>query len=357
MPVRSYDPLDGALDRLAAYGLGLANGNFSHAPMVAEALCALGRPEAVMPWIEHYQERIAPREPAGAPTPTAGDPIPPAEWRGALGQRDRFAAWSALFAEELRERAWQEVLDLWAGRLAPGVSTAATHGTIRVGHAVRALTVGQSPQRLRELADALASWASSYSELPTIDNLANGVLMPRDAIALVPILPRELRRPGNITAALAGLGDLPEFAPAIGLVDLDGDVDALLAQLTELFARVYLANVSNSLTAIVFVHGVTSLTALGHIAPHVGDLTARLLLRYGWQAGCGLYACFGNGSGLVAEVAAEDEDTEVLIDRALAHGGEHVIKFAEACLYRHALDSSPAYPAAVINALSAIGRR
>jgi len=55
MFVSSYDPLDGALDKLAGYGPGLANGNFSHAPMVAEALCALGRPEAVMPWIEGYQ--------------------------------------------------------------------------------------------------------------------------------------------------------------------------------------------------------------------------------------------------------------------------------------------------------------
>src|SRR5438132_524469 len=106
----SYEPLDAALDRLSGYAPELANGNFSHAPMVAEALCALGRPEAVMPWIERYQERIA--APTSDSGRSAGVPIRPAEWRGALGQRDRFAAWSALFAEELRDRAWQEVLDL-----------------------------------------------------------------------------------------------------------------------------------------------------------------------------------------------------------------------------------------------------
>ncbi len=357
MRVPSYEPLDGALDILSGYGPGLANGNFSHAPMVAEALCALGHPEAVMPWIERYRQRIVARGPAGEATPTAGEPIRRAEWRGALGQRDRFAAWSTLFAEELHDSAWQEVLDLWAGRLAPGVSTAATHGVIRVGHAVRALTVGESPQRLRELADALASWASSYSELPKIGDLANGAMTPREAITRVPIMPPERRRPGNITAALAGLDDFPEFAPAIGLVDLDGDFDALLAGLTELFARVYLANVSNALTAIVFIHGVTSLTALGHIAPHVGDATARSLLRYGWQAGSGLYACFGSGTGFIAEAAPDEEDAESLIDRALANGDEHVIKFAEACLFRHALAASPVYPAAIGNVLAMIGRR
>ncbi len=131
----------------------------------------------------------------------------------------------------------------------------------------------------------------------------------------------------------------------------------MIAQLTELFARIYLANVGNALTAIVFIHGVTSLTALGHIVPYAGDPTARTLLRYGWQAGCGLYACFGNGTGFIAQVAPDEEDAQSLIERALAHGDEHVIKFAEACLCRHALNSSPAYPAAVANALGMIGRR
>jgi hypothetical protein len=350
MRVPSYEPLDDALDRLSSYGPQLANGNFNHAPMVAEALCALGRPQAVMPWIERYRTRLVPRDVAGAP-------IAPAEWRAALGQRDRFAAWSTLFAGELRDAAWQVVLERWVDRLAPGVSAAATHGAIRVGHAVRGLSTGESAQRLRELADALASWAASYSELPTAQGLANGALTPRDAIDRVAIVPPARRRPGNIVAALEGLGDVPDFAPAIGLVDLGGDVDKLIAQLSELFARIYLANVSNRLTAIVFIHGVTSVAALGHIAPQVGDETARSLLRYGWQAGCGLYACFGSGAGFVAEVAPADANEHALIDQALANGDEHVIKFAEACLSRHAIDPSPAYTAAIANVLGVIGRR
>src|SRR6266436_1834929 len=159
MRAPSYATLDDALELLAPYGIALTNGNSNHAPMVAEALCALGRPDAVMPWIERYRERLVARGPVG-------ERIDAAEWRTALGQRDRFAAWSALFAEELREAAWRAVLDRWVARLAPGVSAAATHGAIRVGHAVRALAEGESPQRRSELADALASWAASYSELP-----------------------------------------------------------------------------------------------------------------------------------------------------------------------------------------------
>src|SRR5712691_5818851 len=131
MRIPSYEPLDDALDILSGYGPQLANGNFNHAPMVAEALCALGRPEAVLPWTLRYRERLVPRAITGAP-------IDPAAWRSALGRRDRFAAWSSLFAAELRDAAWPGVLGRWVDRLAPGVSTAATHGAIRVGHAVRA---------------------------------------------------------------------------------------------------------------------------------------------------------------------------------------------------------------------------
>src|SRR5947199_5137443 len=148
MTVLAYDPLDEALDRLSGSGPGLANGNFNHAPMVAEALCALGRPEAVIPWIERYRDRLVPREPAG-------ERIDGREWRAALGRRDCFTAWSEFFAEQLREAAWRDVLDRWLQRLAPGVSAAATHGAIRVGHAVRALATGETPQRRRELAEAL----------------------------------------------------------------------------------------------------------------------------------------------------------------------------------------------------------
>ena len=347
MPDASYDTLDEALDQLSPYGTALANGNFNHAPMVAEALCALGRPDMVLPWLERYRPRMLSR-------PPCGETIAAAQWRAALGKRERFADWSELFREELREAAWRAVLELWVGRLAPGVSAAATHGAIRVGHAVRGLAAEETPQRLVELADALASWASSYSELPSAAGSGGG-MSARQAIARMPIVPAERRRQGNIVAALSGLFEFAEFAPAVARVDLDGDIPPLLAELTELFARVYLANVHNVPTAIAFIHGVTSLAALGHIAPQVGDAAARSLLHYGWQAGCGLYACYGGGTAFAVEIAAIDQDQDALIERALANGDEHVIKFTEACLSRHVLAPSPAYQAAVANVLATFG--
>jgi Questin oxidase-like len=349
MPTADYDSLDEALKALAGYDIELNNGNSNHAPMVAEALCAMGRPQAVMPWIARYEARLLRR-------PPGGDPIRAGSWRGALGQRDRFADWAEFFGEELRQAPWSEVLDRWTGSLAPGFSAAATHGVIRVGHAVRSLSVGETPLRRRELGDALASWSATYRELPSSDRLPERPMAPREAIAKAPVIaPDQRRNLGNITGSLAMLEDFPEFAPVIGLVDFSGEIETLLAELTEIFARIYLANAHDRLTTIVFIHGVTSLAAFGSIIPYIHETTARSALRYAWQAGCALYACFATAT-MAESVEPCVQHAEILIDRALANGDEHVIKFTEACLRRDGLVPSPAYRAAVDHALGTLRR-
>jgi hypothetical protein len=345
----SYAPLDDAVEVLSSYGPELTNGNFNHGPMVVEALCALGRPEAVFPWIEAYRVRMTPRQ-------TANEPVDWSQWRNHLGHRESFAQWSRLFAVELDEAPWRSVLDRWAMRLAPGYSAAATHGAIRVGHAARALAEAETRARLRELADALASWAASYSELPTASAAKPGQLSPRSALAAVPVVPPARRPPGNITTALNKLVEFPEFAEAIELVDLGGDLDAAVAELSELFARTYLANAVDTRTFIVFVHSVTAVHALGNLLPHVSEATGGSLARYAWQAGCGLYAAFGGATPCEA-IEAGDDDPRALVDQAIANGDEHIIKFTEACLARHKIAPSSAYRAAVRHALGIVKRR
>jgi hypothetical protein len=351
MRAPSYASLDDALETLAPYGIELRNGNSNHAPMVAETLCALGRPEAVMPWITRYRERMLPR-------PGAGARIRREDWHTALGQRERFADWSAFFGEELQEGPWREVLDHWMGRLAPGFCAAATHGVIRVGHAARGLVDSETPQRLRELADAFASWATTYQELPAAEHVTNGTMTPREAITKIAVVPPDRRSyAGNITASLAMLDDFPEFARSIGLIDTGGELARLVSELTEVFARVYLANAHDIRTTIAFIHAVTSPAALGNIAPQVSERTARMALRYAWQSGCGLYACFGGATAMAEDIEPREGDEDELVDRAIAHGDEHVIKFTEACLHRHGLAPSPGYLAAVDHVLGMIPRR
>jgi len=80
-------------------------------------------------------------------------------------------------------------------------------------------------------------------------------------------------------------------------------------------------------------------------------------LRYAWQAGCGLYACFGGYPAVAEDIEPCHEDEDELVDRAITHGDEHVIKFTEACLHRHARGPTPVYLAAVDHVLSIIPRR
>ena len=353
MKPAAYTSMDEALDILSAYGPDLRNGMTTHAPMAAEALCALGRPEAVRPWIERYRLGMVPR-------PPKRERIQRDRWRDALAQSDRTSDWSAFFEEELREAPWQDVLNRWTGRLAPGLCAAAAHGVIRVGHAARCLGVSESPLRLRELADAFGYWAANYQELPTSSDAAEVALPPDAAIFNVAVVPPGQRTfAGSIVSSLVALNDFPAFAPAIGLVDVGGDMAQAVADLAQVFARVYLANVHDVLTAIVFIHGVTSVAALGNLLPYLDEATGRAALRFAWQTGCGLYASFGDHptpTKAIVPPREDREDMDTLVDMAVTHGDEHVIKFTEACLHRHALSPSPVYLAAVRNAIDVLPR-
>jgi hypothetical protein len=181
---------------------------------------------------------------------------------------------------------------------------------------------------------------------------------PHRVLAAVPVIPADERPAGgNIVSALGMLGELPGFAEVVGLIDVEGDLDALIAELAELFARLYLANAHDLRTAIAFIHGVTSVMALANIAPEIGEGTVRAALPYAWQAGCGLYACFGGAAPVADAAAPAGVDPDELIERAVAHGDEHVIKFTEACLHRHRLSAAPACLAAAAHVSGIIPRR
>jgi hypothetical protein len=220
------------------------------------------------------------------------------------------------------------------------------------------LADSETSPRLRELADAFASWAATHQQLPTSGRAANGRLTPREAIARIPVVPPDRRgNAGNITASLRMLDDVPEFALVIGLIDTTANLAPLVAELTEAFARVYLANAHDIRTTIAFIHGVTSPAALGNIAPEISEQTARAALRYAWQSGCALYACFGGETAMAEDIEPRKADADELVERAIAHGDEHVIKFTEACLHRHTFGPSPVYIAAADHVSRMIPRR
>jgi hypothetical protein len=341
-----YTPLDEALAIIAPAAPELANTFSNHAPMAIEAMCALGRGDAALPWLERYRKDFVPR-------PAPQDRISEADWRAALGDPRRFADWAAFFANELAEQPWREVVRRWTARLAPGVVAAAMHGVLRTGHAVRALGVADTPARRRELSDGLAYWASEFLRLPSERHPRTRAL-PSEAIARVPLFPPAARRDfGSLTGALGQLDAFGPFRATLDAVDPAPDPGAFLSDLTLTFARVYLANAGDWLTTIAFIHTVTGPSALRPLLGLLDAESQRLALAHAWEASAGLYARYATEARLPSIETAPTSADE-LVERALACGDEHGIKFTEVCLREHAHRGDPAFLAAADHAIGVL---
>jgi len=349
----NYGSLDQALTLLADYGPEYGGGLTGHGPMMAEALCALGRGDAVLPMTQRYADHLS-------PAPPAGQPFPDTEWRPLLGKFTRYGDWVALMEQELAAAPWREVLDRWVARLAPGYASAAVHGVIRVGHAVRSLGQDvpgetETPARLKELAAALGYWAARYHELPTAPRDGTMALPAKQAFEALALRPMDERPDmGLIVSSLLALKDFPPFHSAIWRLDVSGEPDQLLDELMAVFTGAFLANAHDTLPAIIFTHGVTGVAALRNLAPYLSKETLDLVAPYAWQAGAGLYAALGTETHLPDAVEPPSESPQALMDWAIAGGDEHGIKLLEACLTQYRRTPNPLYLAAARRGLEAL---
>src|SRR5918998_6641780 len=184
--------LDEALERLRDTGPERAGWLSNHAPMAAEAMVRHGHADAVHRWIDTYSLEERPR---------GISPIEPDQWRDPLGDPVRTGDWIVYFERAVREAPWRDVLTVWWPRLLPGIAAGATHGVIRVGHAVRALLSAPlsapfsapfsapSEPRVMELAHGLAYWAARWQPLAPAGAGPYRASDPRAALDAVPRVP------------------------------------------------------------------------------------------------------------------------------------------------------------------------
>jgi hypothetical protein len=320
--------------------------------MGAEAMCAMGRADAVLSWVENYRHMFTER-----PRPSLK--IDRSRWRDALGAANRFADWVVFFRDELKAHPWPDAIARWGALLSPGLVGAATHGIIRTGHAVRALSQQETPNRLAELAEGLAYWAATYEELPE-KRTPLATSLPSRAIDEVPLLP--VQRRGHfhtIVDALVQLDDFPPFAQTISLVDTSGSASAFLSNLTETFVRVYLTNARDIITTIAFIHSVDAPAALRKISAYLDTGGVREGLAFAWQASASLYSIYGVNPPQAESAAPSIANPEELFQSAIDAGDEHAIKFTEVCLREHAMNPKPCYLEAArhaIGVLKVVGR-
>ncbi|MEE9162032.1 MAG: questin oxidase family protein [Candidatus Neomarinimicrobiota bacterium] len=336
---------DDALQLLAETGPEYGEGSANDGPIVAAYLVAMEQPQAVLPWVKAYRTRLE-------HLPPPGTAITRNSWRGALGDWSRVGDWVPFFQRELNQASWQRVVGDWAPRLAPGLSGASGHALIRTAVALDHLNHEDSELRRDELAQSLAYWASRYLKLPGIlGSSAAGKLAPSEALERVKWQhkdrPPQLK---NLSAGLQKLVGFPSFAGVINLVLIPKEPVALISQITEAMARVYLANSHMPEKLLPFIHAVTVPAAIRHVIPHVRPDQVVPLVRYGWQFAGAMYAIYGRANP-VEQWDHPRADRAELITRAIAGGNEHAILFTGTCLEEFDESGSPVYLAAAADAM------
>ncbi|MGI5423295.1 questin oxidase family protein [Streptomyces sp. CA-179760] len=307
--------LEEALERLHASGPERLGRLTNHAPMVVEALAAHGQADAVHRWLDLYRPKLE-----DFPAPIA--PVTDADWREALGDPRRAADWITHFTRALTERPWRDVLAEWWPQLLPGMYGGSTHPVIRVGHAVRALEAGENAPRLAELAHGLGYWAARHRPVPGIAPLPAA----RDAARSLDAVPPIEDPRGGFTDRLTAVRRLPLWADGVT------DPDTARARLTELVrAATHRYATHGHGEETMLVHAATAPNAvLRTLASLPRELWAPSL-HAAWTASAAVTAMYAPAEP-VAAVPAPDRTAQEVLEAALAHGDEHVIKLTDTAL-------------------------
>ncbi|MGW6734950.1 questin oxidase family protein [Streptomyces sp. NPDC055013] len=304
-----------ALERLHTSGPEREGWLSNHAPMVVEALAAHGHAGAVHRWVDLYREKLE-------DFPDRVAPVTDDNWRAALGDPRRITDWTDHYSRLLAERPWRAVLAEWWPRLLPGLYGGATHTVIRVGHAVRALEADENAPRLTELAHALGYWAARHQPVTGVVALP-GAPTATAALDAVPAI-----EAGHLgfRNRLSAVRRLPAWADDVT------DPDTARERLTELV---------RAATHRYATHGHGEPTMLVHAATAPNAVLRTLdslprdqwvpSLRAAWTASAAVTAMYAPVEPVACAPAARLTREEVM-ERALAHGDEHVIKLTDTAL-------------------------
>ncbi|WP_433797603.1 questin oxidase family protein [Actinoplanes sp. CA-252034] len=308
--------LDEALDRLRDTGPERDGWLSNHAPMAVEALVHTGHGDRVHRWIDDYAGRLEQR-------PRGIARIHPDQWRDPLGDPVRTGDWLDLFDTELRADPWRQVLLRWWPRLLPGIAAGATHGVIRVGHAVRALQAAETPARVTELGQGLAYWAARWQPLAPAGAGPYPSADPRAALDAVPRIPDQRF---GIRHRLAQLADLPRW-PSVP------DAGAATTQ-ARLFAVVAAAARRHGEyghgSPVMMVHAVTAPNAVRRVLPVLPESMWPASLAAAWAATAAITAAYTPADARPLPPPRPGLTVVDLADRAAATGDPHAIKYADA---------------------------
>ena len=319
---------DDALERLHRTGPEFDGWLSNHGPMVVEVLARRDQDPLIDRWTDQYLRRLD-------DLPRGSWPIDPQRWQDALGDASRSADWVELLQREVDQDSWRDVLARWWPRLLPGIAAGATHGVIRVGHAVHALGQAESAPRIAELAHALGYWAARWQPTPAVRPVGT-----RSPTELVGTVPRVARQEAGIRERLAQLDQTPGWAhrvatlaPPVTTEAIPAAIESVVDAMVAMYPRYAQGNPT------MLVHAAT--------APNAVALTLSALPRTLWRSSFDA-AWTTSAAVLAAYAPVQSHETvpapptpEDALEQAFLHGGEHVIKFADTAVASHRRTGDP----------------
>jgi hypothetical protein len=283
--------------------------------------------------------------------PAPSERITEDAWGNALGVGRRIGDWTDYFCRQVSELPWRQVLVTWWPRLLPGIAAGATHGVIRVGHAVRTLARGDQSQAAQaELAHGLAFWAARARPLPGLTAPSGGL----DAGTALRDLPRLADQSGLIAHRLDRLADLrgwPASLAALRAPETPDDVPARLAELVDAAALQYLGH--GHASPVLLVHTATAPNAVLHTLPLLPRDQWLRSYAAAWAASAAVIATYAPKavapSDTGATAPAGDDPAAALLDLAAGHADEHVLKFADTVVEVYERTGDPAALTAAVH--------
>ncbi|SCG72391.1 questin oxidase family protein [Micromonospora coxensis] len=324
--------LDEAYERVRHTGPERDGWLSNHAPMAVEALVHHGHERAVHRWIDGYADKLEER-------PRGIRPIPSDEWRDPLGDPVRTGDWLNHFDRELAGEPWREVLVRWWPRLLPGIAAGATHGVIRVGHAVRALLDEETQPRVAELGQGLAYWAARWQPLAPP---GAGPYPTTDARSALDAVPRVPDQRSGIRARLAQLADLPRWPSVAGAVPgtNEDDVPTRLGGIVD--AAVVRHGTHGYASPVMLVHAATAPNAVLRALPALPPTLWAPSLAAAWAASAAVTAAYAPAEARPVPPAGTDLSLDEVMRRAADSGDAHAIKFIDTVSDTYTRSGDPA---------------
>lgn len=280
-----------------------------------------GHADRVHRWIDTYRDRLD-------DAPRSSRPVEADGWREALGDHRRLADWTDFFTRQVAEGPWRRVLATWWPRLLPGISGAATHPVIRVGHAVRTLLDGpEKLPRRTELAHALGYWAARHSALPD-HRLVPAPLSAAESLDAV----EGVEQSGGIRPRLARIAVLPDWPDRNAPGRPTPGPEAARGRLVELVrAATHRYATHGHGEPTMLVHAATAPNAVLRTLPALPGELWEPSLRAAWAASAAVTAAYAPPEPVPAPAAGGVTAAEAFA-RAAGHGDEHTVKFADTAL-------------------------